>query len=195
MNERTFRRWVASGKVESIADEPRRLIPVSALAGLVPEPAICWGRIFPFGTNGIRLDPNRGYVYLAVSTSGSNPALGTIYRLPLVNNPQPGDLEVVHNYAAGEGPDQLAFGNNGQLYVTLAFSNQISILAPGGGEIGRIASQPGDEVPLDNPAGIAFDSRTKSLLLVNHALLSGNPAHFAVLSVYVGDPGDPLSQP
>ena len=63
------------------------------------------------------------------------------------------------------------------------------------GEIGRISSQPGDAVPLDNPAGIAFDSRTKSLLVANHALFSGNAAHFAVLRVYVGDPGDPLSQP
>ncbi len=159
------------------------------------SPLFVGGGFFPFGPNGIRLDPNRGYVYLAVSTSASNPALGTIYRLPLVDNPQPGDLEVVHNYAAGEGPDQLAFATDGRLYVTLAFSNQISILAPGGGEIGRIASQPGDAVPLDNPAALAFDSRTKSLLLVNHALLSGNPAHFAVLRVYVGDPGDPLSQP
>jgi hypothetical protein len=61
--------------------------------------------------------------------------------------------------------------------------------------VDRIASQPDDEVPLDNPAAIAFDSRTKSLLVANHALLSVNPAHFAVLSVYVGDPGDPLSQP
>ena len=38
-------------------------------------------------------------------------------------------------------------------------------------------------------------SRSKSVFVVNHALLSGDPAHFAVLSVYVGDPADPLSQP
>ena len=46
-----------------------------------------------------------------------------------------------------------------------------------------------------NPAGIAFDSRSKSLLIANHALLSGNPAHFAILSAYVDNPGDPLSEP
>ena len=101
----------------------------------------------------------------------------------------------MYEYEFGELPDQLAFGADGTLYVTLAFSNQISILLPGIGEIGRIGSQPGDEVPLDNPAAIAFDSRTKSLLVANHALFSGNPANFAVLEVYVGDPGDPLSQP
>lgn len=149
----------------------------------------------PFGPNGIRLDPERQYVYMANTSAAGNPNVGTIYRLPLIDNPQPADLEVIHDYVAGEAPDQLAFGASGELYVTLAFSNQISVLIPGFGEIGRIESHPGDEVPLDNPAAIAFDSRTKSLLLANHALFSGNPAHFAVLSVYVGDPGDPLSQP
>lgn len=169
-------------------------------AGGIPQiwfqsPLFQGGGFFPFGPNGIRLDPARQYVYMANSTSLADPNLGTIYRLPLIDNPQPADLEVVHDYTAGELPDQLAFGEGGELYVTLAFSNEISVLIPGFGEMGRIASQPGDEVPLDNPAAIAFDSRTKSLLLANHALLSGNPAHFAVLSVYVGDPGDPLSQP
>ena len=37
VQERTLRRWVASGRVESLADGSRRLIPVSALAGLVTE--------------------------------------------------------------------------------------------------------------------------------------------------------------
>jgi DNA-binding beta-propeller fold protein YncE len=149
----------------------------------------------PFGPNGIRLDPEREHVYVVVTTSPTDPNTGTIYRLPLVDSPLAADLETFHVYAAGEGPDQLAFAADGKLYVTLAFTNQISILSTSGAEITRISSQVGDEVPLDNPAGIAFDSRTKSVLVANHALLSGNPAHFAVLSVYVGETGDPLSQP
>ena len=149
----------------------------------------------PFGPNGIRLDPDREFVYMVSTTSPTNPGLGIIYRLPLVNSPSPGDLEVFHQYAMGEGPDQLAFAKKGELYVTLAFTNQISILSTSGVEITRISSQPGDEVPLDNPAGIAFDDKNKSVLIANHALLSCNPANFAVLSVYVGDKGDPLSEP
>jgi DNA-binding beta-propeller fold protein YncE len=149
----------------------------------------------PFGPNGVRLDPEREHLYMALTTSPTNPGLGIIYRLPLVNTPLPADLEIFHQYAMAEGPDQLAFANDGKLYVTLAFTNQISFLSTSGVELGRIQSQPGDDIPLDNPAGIAFDSRTKSVLVANHALLSGDPAHFAVLSVYVGDPGDPLSQP
>jgi len=149
----------------------------------------------PFGPNGIRLDPARQFVYMVATTSPTNPAVGTIYRLPLTNSPGPGDLQVFFQYLASEGPDQLAFANDGTLYVSLAFANQISFISPAGAEVGRISSQPGDAVPLDNPAGIAFDSRTKSLLISNHALLSGDPAHFAVLSAYVGNPGDPLSEP
>ncbi len=159
------------------------------------SPLLEGGGSFPFGTNGIRLDPQREHVVFAVSTSSTNPGLGTIYQLPLVSHPLANELEVVHSYVAGELPDQLAFGDDGILYVTLAFSNQISMVIPGIGEIGRIGSKPGDAVPLDNPATIAFDSRTKSLLLVNHALFSADPTHFAVLSVYVGDEGDPLSKP
>ncbi|HWN11183.1 MAG TPA: hypothetical protein VNO50_18235 [Pyrinomonadaceae bacterium] len=149
----------------------------------------------PFGTNGIRLDPEREHVYVVVTTSPTDPSIGTIYRLPLVNSPSAGDLETFHVYAAGEGPDQIAFAADGKLYVTLAFSNQVSILSTSGAEITRISSQVGDDIPMDNPAGIAFDNRTKSVLVVNHALISGNPAHFAVLSIYVGETGDPLSQP
>ena len=48
---------------------------------------------------------------------------------------------------------------------------------------------------MDNPAGIAFDARSQSLLIVNHALLSGNPANFAVLKMDLGDPGAALFEP
>ncbi len=153
------------------------------------------GGFIPFGPNGIRLDPMREHVYVVVSTSLSNPNLGTIYRLPLVDTPTQADLGVFYQYIAGEVPDQLAFGAEGDLYVALALSNQISILAPNGTERARFASAPGDDVPLDLPAGIAFDSRTKSLLIANHALLSGDPAHFAVLQMFAGDAGDPLDEP
>ena len=159
------------------------------------SPQFIGSGFIPFGPNGIRLDPDRQFVYMVATTSPTNPAVGTIYRLPLVNSPSPGSLQTFYQYTAGEGPDQLAFANDGTLYVTLAFTNQISFLSTGGVELGRIQSQPGDPVPLDNPAGIAFDSRTKSVLVANHALLSGDPAHFAVLSVYVNNPGDPLSLP
>jgi len=159
------------------------------------SPLFQGGGPIPFGANGIRLNPMRDTLYVVVSTSAADPNLGTIYQLPLVDAPTPADVQVFHSYTFSELPDQLAFGADGNLYVSLALSNQISILAPDGTELTRLQSAGTDAIPLDNPAGIAFDSRTRSLLIANHALLSGNAAHFAVLQVYVGDAGDPLVQP
>ncbi|MFZ1629052.1 MAG: hypothetical protein WAV70_08960 [Anaerolineae bacterium] len=153
------------------------------------------GGPIPFGANGIRLNRERTHVYVAISSSAANPAQGTIYRLPLVDQPTEADLAVIHTYIAGEMPDQLAFDSVGNLYVSLALSNQISVLAANGTETVRYASAPGDAIPLDNPAGIAFDARTRSLLIVNHALLSGDPNHFAVLRMFVDDPGAQLFDP
>jgi sugar lactone lactonase YvrE len=148
----------------------------------------------PFGTNGIRIDPKGEYVYFVTTTGPINPALGTIYRLPLKTGNTEADLEVVHQYTQGEGPDQIAFGKKGDLYVTLALSNQVSILKTDGSEV-RFGSQAGDPIPLDSPANLAFDRKSKSLLIVNHALFSGNPAHFAVLRADVRDAGTPLVEP
>src|SRR5262245_57540063 len=68
-------------------------------------------------------------------------------------------------------------------------------LAPDGTETTRIASPLSDSIPLDSPAPIAFDNKSKSLLVTNHASLSGNAAHFAALKVFVGDTADPLATP
>jgi sugar lactone lactonase YvrE len=150
---------------------------------------------FPFGANGLRLSPDRSRVYVAVSTSAALLGGGAIVSVPLVESPIEADLEFFHFYAPGELPDQLAFAQDGKLFASLAVTNQISVLSGSGVELTRISSQAGDDIPLDAPAAIAFDSRSKSLLVANHALLSGDAAHFAVLQVYIGDPGDPLETP
>ncbi|WP_437332403.1 SMP-30/gluconolactonase/LRE family protein [Sorangium sp. So ce394] len=157
--------------------------------------ALVGGGPQPFGVNGIRLDPLREHIYFAVTFSLSDPSLGSIYRLPLVDAPEEADLELVHDYAAGEAPDGIAFGKSGKLYVTLAAANAISVLDEDGDEVSRIESSPWDEVPLDAPANVAFNDPAKTLLIVNHALLTGNPDNFGVLRVWVGDKGDPLEKP
>ncbi|WP_437950237.1 SMP-30/gluconolactonase/LRE family protein [Sorangium sp. So ce296] len=157
--------------------------------------ALVGGGPQPFGVNGIRLDPLREHVYFSVTFSLSDPSLGSIYRLPLVDAPEEADLELVHDYAAGEAPDGIAFGKSGKLYVTLAAANAISVLDEDGDEVSRIESSPWDEVPLDAPANVAFNDPAKTLLIVNHALLTGNPDNFGVLRVWVGDKGDPLEKP
>jgi hypothetical protein len=42
---------------------------------------------------------------------------------------------------------------------------------------------------------VAFDSRTKPLLIVNHVILSADHANFAVLRMFVGNPCNPLDKP
>lgn len=148
-----------------------------------------------FGVNGIRVSPDRRRIFVTVTFDLNGQ--GFVYSLPLVDAPQPGDLQAFHQYTQGEGPDGLAFGHRGDLYVSLAAvpHSGISVLGPGGQEKLRLGNpQPGSGVPYDQPAGIAFDGRG-SLLVTNHALESRNPARFAVLDVWVDDRGSPLVTP
>lgn len=153
------------------------------------------GGQLPIGVNGIRLDPARRHVYFSVSTTASNPSTGSICRVPLVDNPQASDIEVFHSYDYFEVPDGFAFGKSGNLYVALAAANAISVLSPEGMEIKRLVSDPTDAIPLDGPANIAFHNASRSLLITNHASLSGNMDHFAVLKLYVDDVESPLAKP
>jgi len=62
------------------------------------------------------------------------------------------------------------------------------------GQESRISGPTGSAIPFDAPATMAFDHAKKSLLIANHAIF-GDPAHFAVLRVFVADPGNPLPTP
>jgi len=173
-----------------------RVPPGGGLAQVwLQSPLLSGGGQFPIGVNGIRLDPSRQHVYFSVTFSAANPGVGAIYRVPLVAEPDAADIELVHEYAQGEAPDGFAFGRSGNLYVALAAANQISVLAPDGSELSRIASQGGDDIPLDAPANIAFDNARRSLLVTNHASLNPNPDHFAVLKVFVNDVASTLAKP
>lgn len=160
------------------------------------SPYLLGGPPFPIGVNGIRVSPTTGEIYFTVTTSPlpEMAGRGALYKLPNVPAPGPGDLAAVHYYDPFLGPDGFAFGASGDLYATLAFANQISILAPSGAETARLTGPAGSAVPYDAPANIAFDGKG-SILVTNHALLSGIAADMAVLRVYVGDEGAPLFTP
>ncbi len=153
-----------------------------------------------FGPNGIRIDPKGDTLHIAVTfdTFGQ----GFIYTLPLVNQPSAADLTLFHQYTMGEGPDGIAFGKSGKLYVALAGSNQISVLRPDGSEEARYSgpandpANPGQPLPWANPANIAFNDKTGALLVTNHAIFFPNPGQFAaVFDVFVDDKAEPLAQP
>lgn len=148
------------------------------------------------GVNGIRIDPAGTQVYFTVTADLEG--RGRVYRLPFVDSPSAGDLTVFHEYAPGEVPDGIAFGESGLLYVAIAtpFASGVSILDAAGVEVQRLSSGPDPLFPYDSPANIAFDGKG-SMLLTNHAFVTGvtDPSQFAVVDVYVGDRGAPLARP
>ncbi len=145
-----------------------------------------------FGLNGIALDPGGSKLYFALTSSQSpaTPGQGIIYTLPLKEQPTASDLEVFFTFPEPvTGPDGIAFGQSGKLYVALAGSNQISILNADGTEALRFPSALDNQsqpVPYDAPASIAFDGRG-SLLVTNHSFFADNPANWVVFDVWVGD--------
>lgn len=144
----------------------------------------------PFGANGIKLSPDRASLYVVETFDPVDASLGHVYRVPLVDAPAPDSIEHVATFGGGVVPDSLTFGASGTIYVTLAGVSQIAVLEPDGTERGRITGPAGSPIPFDNPATMAFDDARRSLLVTNHAIF-GDPAHFAVLRVFVGERGDP----
>ena len=151
----------------------------------------------PFGPNGIRISPDRTKVYFVVTAEGANQfgfTGGKIYTLPLVAAPTAAQLQVFHQYN-GEGPDGIAFGRSGNLYVMLAspgFSG-VSVLSPAGAEVARFGNAPGNLIsPFNSPANAAFDKHG-SILVTNHTFVF--PGNESVLSVFVDDKEDPLVKP
>lgn len=152
------------------------------------------GQPFNIGLNGIRLSPDQKKVYVTVTLSAANIATGLVYSIAHKASPGASDLALVHTYPAFEAPDGIAFGLSGNLYVTMAGQNGISVLKPNGTEKTRYYGPTGSPIPFDGPANIAFDWRG-SLLVTNHASLSNNAANFAVLDLFVGDLAFPLAKP
>jgi sugar lactone lactonase YvrE len=142
------------------------------------------------GVNGIRLSPDHQRILFAVTFTLQG--TGFIYSLPLVDTPGAADLTVFHMYGA-EGPDEITFGRSGRLYVSLAVSNQASVLDPSGNEIARYSGPATNGVPIDSPSGVAL--RGRSLLMNNHALFSQNTAHMVVFDIFIDDRAEPLVLP
>lgn len=165
--------------------------------GGVPQIFFQDARFNGFGANGVRLDPSRTNLVLTVTADTL--ARGYVYQLPLAS-PTAEHLTVMHTYVLAEAPDNLAFGKSGRLYVALAGSNQIGVLAPNGIELARYsgpAKSTQGNIPYDMPSGVAFDNDAKALLVNNHSEVLGLvlPERFAVFDVFVQDRADPLNEP
>ena len=118
-----------------------------------------------------------------------------MYRIPLVADPQPEEMELFHTFQGFLIPDSLVFGESGQLYVSLAGPlPSIAVLDTDGEQVALLQGPAGSAIPFDAPATMVFDDARKSLLVANHAIF-GDPAHFAILRVYVGERGDDQPAP
>jgi sugar lactone lactonase YvrE len=142
---------------------------------------------FRFGPNGARLSPSRTELWFVHSESG------ILYALPLVDQPRLSDLRRVYQFAPGNVPDGMAFGKSGRLYVALAQAHQVAVLdfTANGVVESRLG---GTEAPWEAPASVAF-THEGSVLVTNHALFTGNPEHFLLLDLFVGEQGLPLAKP
>lgn len=147
----------------------------------------------PFGPNGIRVNKASDTIYFTKTFDAQGN--GVVYTLPIKDFPQQSDLRTFHTYTPGAGPDGIAFGKSGNLFVALAGYSQISVLSPSGTEIARYSgpandpANPGSPLPWANPANIAFDGKG-AIVVTNHASLTGLPDPsplFAVFDVYVND--------
>jgi sugar lactone lactonase YvrE len=145
-----------------------------------------------FGPNGIRFDEKGERMYFVVSLDGTGK--GYIYSVPAqATPPSLSAMQLVHEYEPGAVPDGIAFGKSGKLYVALAGSSQISILNPDGSEAARLngpAATANGSVPWANPANIAFNDAADTILVTNHASLTGLPdpsALFVIYDVVVND--------
>lgn len=155
-----------------------------------------------FGLNGIAVDASGTKLYFAMTGSQqpARPSQGIIYTLPLqATTPTAADLQEFHVYPEpATGPDGIAFGRSGRLYVALAGSNQVSILEPNGTEAARFPATPLDnalaEIPYDLPASIAFDG-AGSILVTNQSFFAADPSHWAVLRAWVNDRALPYTAP
>src|SRR5215207_6334636 len=98
-----------------------------------------------FGPNGIQLLGDGRTILYAVTAKGpvtGDPTSGAIFRLPIRDDGTPRELRTFWNSSPLDGPDGLAVGQSGKVYVALAGANQLAVLSPEGQELTRVSGNP-----------------------------------------------------
>ncbi len=150
-----------------------------------------------FSLNGQQFDENGDLVFvLTGSMQPGSPTRGHIYRLDVNDDGSPGEVELLYETLPAEGPDGLAIGESGRIYVALVTTHHILVLEPDGTEFARVpgpVENQQQEIPFDSPASIAF--RDTSILVTNHAYFTEDEDSWAVLDMEVEEHGLPLHRP
>ena len=153
-----------------------------------------------YGPNGIQFMAD-GRTLLFANTASNpmagNPLTGRLYEVDVQPGGAPGPLTEVWESLPIDAPDGIAIAESGNVYVALAGANQVLLLSPQFAEIARAPADPVANqalpVPLDGPASLAFLG--DRLLVSNHSPIRGDPASWAILDVFAGEPGLPLHYP
>ncbi len=150
-----------------------------------------------FGPSAMKLAPDHRTLYFTTiegPTGDGDPSAGRIWTLPIQPDGKPGQLHELYTAQSADAPGGIGFAKSGDLYVSLSGSNGIAQLGPDGKEKARFPDPVTNETfkpPLDSPLDVAF--RGDSLLVANSGYLSNSAASFALLDVFVGEPGyEPL---
>ena len=150
-----------------------------------------------FGPSAMKLSPDHTTLYFTTvegPTGDGDPSAGRIWKLPIQPDGKPGTLQQFYVAQSADAPGGIGFAKSGDLYVSLSGSNAIAQVGPDGKEKARFPDPITNEMykpPLDSPLDVAF--RGDSLLVANSAYLSNSSSSFALLDVYVGEPGyEPL---
>lgn len=152
-----------------------------------------------FGPSAMKLAPDaRTLVFSTVEgpTGDGDPSAGRIWKLPIHPDGTPGPLQQFYVAQSADAPGGMGFAKSGDMYVTLSGSNAIAQIGPDGKEKARFPDPVTNMTftpPLDSPLDVAF--RGNSLLVANSAFLSNSASSFALLDVFVGEPGYDVLRP
>jgi sugar lactone lactonase YvrE len=163
----------------------------SRLQSLIGPPA--------FGPSAMKLGPDHRTLWFTTvegPTGDGDPSAGRIWRLPIHPDGTPGPPQQFYVAQSADAPGGMGFAKSGDVYVSLSGSNAIAQIGPDGKEKARFPDPVTNMTftpPLDSPLDVAF--RGDSLLVANSAFLSNSASSFAILDVFVGEPGYDVLRP
>ncbi|MDX6661392.1 MAG: hypothetical protein QOJ55_2214, partial [Solirubrobacteraceae bacterium] len=144
-----------------------------------------------FGPDGAQVMPGGHGLMFALATPGPLVPAG-LYVLPIRRDGSAGRLRPFWQATFGQFLDGFAFGRSGRVYATL--NNGLVVLSPKGTVVASLPQQQrGQDIPFDAPANVAFAGRRA--LVTNHAWITRDASHYAVLDVYAGERGLGPSRP
>jgi sugar lactone lactonase YvrE len=152
-----------------------------------------------FGPSAMKLGPDHRTLFFTTvegPTGDGDPSAGRIWKLPIHPDGTPGPLQQFYVAQSADAPGGMGFAKSGDIYVSLSGSNAIAQIAPDGKEKARFPDPVTNMMftpPLDSPLDVAF--RGNSLLVANSAFLSNSASSFAILDVFVGEPGLDVLRP